>query len=233
MKPVVSAAEMRALDRAAIDGLGLPALVLMETAGRAVAEAALRMLGGRGGHVAVVCGPGNNGGDGFVAARVLRDRGVDAMVYLAARRDAVQGDARAHLAIFERAGGAVQGVDTADGLAVWQAAIADAALVIDAVFGVGLTRPIEGHLAEVIGRMMLAERVLAVDLPSGVDTDTGRVLGTAITAERTVTMAALKIALASAPGFARAGAVEVAEIGIPVAMHGVGLLERGDVVHTL
>ena len=229
MKPVVSAAEMRAADRAAIEGLGLPALVLMETAGRAVADAALRMLGDARGHVAVVCGPGNNGGDGFVAARVLRDRGVDAAVYLAAKLDAVRGDAAAHLAIYGKAGGDVRMIETRAGLAGWEVAIADAALVVDAVFGVGLARPIEGHTAEVIGRMQLAARVLAVDVPSGIATDTGAVLGIAITAERTVTMAAHKIALVSAPGFVHAGAVEVAEIGIPVALGGVGLVERADV----
>jgi hydroxyethylthiazole kinase-like uncharacterized protein yjeF len=231
VRPVVSAAEMRAADRAAIEGLGLPALVLMETAGRAVADAAIRMLGGDlHGHVAVVCGPGNNGGDGFVAARVLRDRGVDAAVYLAARLETLRGDAAAHLTIYGKAGGDVRMIDGPAGLLGWEVAIADAALVIDAVFGVGLARPIEGHLAEVIGRMMLAGRVLAVDIPSGIATDTGAVLGIAITAERTVTMAAHKIALVSAPGFAHAGAVEVAEIGIPVALGGVGLVERDDVI---
>src|SRR3954465_1428624 len=144
MKPVVTAAEMRALDRTTIDELGLPALTLMETAGRAVADAALRMLGADRGHVAVVCGPGNNGGDGFVAARVLRDRGVDAVVYLAAARDAVRGDARTHLEIFERTGGAVQLLETADQLAALDGRVIGAALVIDALFGVGLARPIEG-----------------------------------------------------------------------------------------
>jgi NAD(P)H-hydrate epimerase len=89
------------------------------------------------------------------------------------------------------------------------------ALVIDALFGVGLARPIVGHLADVVTMMGKAGRILAVDIPSGLDTDTGTELGAAVTAERTVTMAALKIALVSAPGFARSGEVEVADIGIP------------------
>jgi len=218
MKPVVTAAEMRALERTTIDELGLPAMTLMETAGRAVAEAAQRMLGADRGHVAVVCGPGNNGGDGFVAARVLRDRGIDAVVYLAAARDAVAGDARVHLEIFERAGGTVRMLATPEQLAALDARVIDAALVIDALFGVGLSRPIEDHLAEVVAMMLMAERVLAVDLPSGVDSDTGRVLGTAVIAARTITMSALKIALVSAPGFARAGEVEVVDIGIPATL---------------
>src|SRR6185295_10525978 len=89
MKRVVTAAEMRALDRATIDEIGIPAVTLMETAGRAIADAAVRMLGAGRGHIAVVCGPGNNGGDGFVAARVLRDRGLDAVAYLAVPREAI------------------------------------------------------------------------------------------------------------------------------------------------
>jgi hydroxyethylthiazole kinase-like uncharacterized protein yjeF len=216
MTPVVTAAEMRELDRATIEELGLPAMTLMETAGRAVADAALRMLWPDRGHVVVVCGPGNNGGDGYVAARVLRERGIDALVYLAAPTEAVRGDARAHLEIYERAGGAVRMIATPDQLraleALWPTRIA---LVIDALFGVGLARPIEGHLADVVAVMARSGRILAVDIPSGLDADTGRDLGAAVTAERTVTMAALKIALVSAPGFARAGQVEIAEIGIP------------------
>ena len=238
MKPVVTTAEMRALDRATIDDVGLPAVTLMETAGRAVADAALRMLGSERGHVAVVCGPGNNGGDGFVAARVLRDRGIDAVVYLAAPRDAVVGDARAHLDILERAGGIVRMLASHDELAALDARVIDAALVIDALFGVGLKRPIEGHLAEVVTMMLMAERVLAVDIPSGLDADTGRTLGTAVIAERTVTMGALKIALCSAPGFARCGEVEVADIGIPAALIGstsvgVGVVEPADIARCL
>lgn len=242
MTPVVTAAEMRALDSATIEEIGLPVMALMETAGRAVAEAALRMLGSRRGHVMVVCGPGNNGGDGFVAARVLCDRGVDAVVYLASALEAVRGDARAHLEIFERAGGVVRMITAPDQLAAVGAAVVPAvvppALVIDALFGVGLARPIEGHLAEVVAMMGKAGPILAVDIPSGLDADTGRELGVAVTAERTITMAVLKIALVSAPGFARAGEVEVADIGIPralIAASGVraSLVEPGDVARWL
>src|SRR5262245_2395239 len=209
MRPVVTAAEMRALDGATINEVGLSAAILMETAGRAVADAALRMLGPERGHVAVVCGPGNNGGDGFVAARVLRDRGIDAVVYLAAERAAVRGDARMHLEVFERVGGLARLLASAAQLAALGGRTFDVALVIDALFGVGLARPIEGHLAEVVAMMLMAERVLAVDIPSGLDADTGRTLGAAVIAERTVTMAALKVALVSSPGFARCGEVEV------------------------
>ena len=225
MRPVVTAAEMRALDRATIVDIGIPAIALMETAGRAVAAAAAGAQS-----VAVVCGPGNNGGDGFVAARVLRDAGVDAIVYLAAERSQVKGDALAHLQILERAGGVVLPVDLG--------AIADAPLVIDALFGVGLARPVDGAYAEVVAAINQAERRLAVDIPSGLDADTGKVLGTCVHAHATVTMGALKVGLVGAPGFAHCGEVVVADIGIPtgvVATQGVhaGLVEEADVVRWL
>ncbi len=251
MRPVVTAAEMRALDRATIEDIGIPAFTLMETAGRAVAHVAVEMLhdgeahahgahgyqghGGHAhGHVAVVCGPGNNGGDGFVAARVLRDSGIDAAVYLAVSRSSIRGDAATHLAILEKAGGLVRACDTPQLLGDVSDEIAGAALVVDALFGVGLARPLTGHLADVVSIMNHASRVLAVDIPSGLEADTGRTLGTCVRADTTVTMGALKIALASAPGFAQCGSIDVADIGIPsgvLATQAVraGLVEEADV----
>jgi NAD(P)H-hydrate epimerase len=186
--------------------------------------------------VAVICGPGNNGGDGFVVARVLRGQGIDATAYLAARRDALRGYAAEHLAILERAGGVVLALDTPAALDEHRAAITGAALVVDALFGIGQTRPIEGHLAAVVAAINEAPRRLAVDIPSGLDTDTGRTLGAAVRADRTVTMGALKIALVSSPGFAACGELEVADIGIPPALvtgARAGLVERADVARWL
>jgi len=233
MLPVVTATEMRALDRTTIDEVGIPALTLMETAGRAVAAAARAMLADPAGHVAVVCGPGNNGGDGFVAARVLRAAGGDATVYLAAAREKIAGDAKTHLQILERSGGVIRMIDTPSALGELRGAIAGAALVVDALFGVGLARPIEGHLGDVVAAINEARRRLAVDIPSGLDSDTGHVLGVAVRADRTITMAAHKVALAGAPGFAYCGAVEVADIGVPpgvLATQGIhaGLVEASD-----
>ena len=244
MRPVVTTAEMRALDRATIEEIGIPGLTLMETAGRAVAAAAERMLppeaGGRkpDHRIAVVCGPGNNGGDGFVIARVLRERGYDAVVYLAAERGKLKGDAAAHLAILEKAGGVVRAIDTAQALAELGDAIAAAALVVDALFGIGMDRTIAGHEADVIAAINRGALRLAVDIPSGLDSDHGRVRGTAVNAHRTVTMGALKVAHASAPGFALCGEIEVADIGIPsalVATGGIraGLVEQSDIARVL
>lgn len=242
----MTADEMRALDRATIDVIGLPAMTLMETAGRGVAEVTLRMLshgradglrrqrGRDGDHVAVVCGPGNNGGDGFVCARVLRDRGVDAVVFLAVPRGAIKGDARAHFDIYERAGGVVLAIDTPAGLGEQRMTIERAAIAIDALFGIGPVRPIEGHLANVVATINAARQRLAVDVPSGVDSDTGRTIGASVDATRTVTMGAAKIALVGAPGFARAGVVEVCDIGVPAVVMATanvraGLIEERDV----
>jgi hydroxyethylthiazole kinase-like uncharacterized protein yjeF len=246
VQPVVTAEEMRALDRATIDVIGLPALTLMETAGRGVAEAALRMLahgrtdgarrqrGRDGDHVAVICGPGNNGGDGFVAARVLRDRGVDAVVYLAVPRGKLAGDARVHFDIYERAGGVVLAIDTPAHLDDQRVTIERAAIAIDALFGIGPVRAIEGHLANVVSAINAARQRLAVDVPSGVDSDTGLVAGACVEATRTVTMGAAKVALVGAPGFAHAGVIELCDIGVPAVVMATanvraGLVEERDV----
>ncbi|MCX5745714.1 MAG: NAD(P)H-hydrate dehydratase [Proteobacteria bacterium] len=239
MIPVVTAAEMRALDRATIDEIGLPAMTLMETAGRAVAAAAIRMLAPSGPHpVAVVCGPGNCGGDGFVAARVLRASGHDAVAYLAVARDQIRGDALAHLLVLERSGGVVRELVSPSDLTDLKPAIAGAALVVDALFGTGLARPITGHLAEVVGAMNLAALRLAVDVPSGLDADTGAQLGACVRADRTVTLGLRKVGLTSAPGFAVCGVVEVADIGIPPSLVAAStitchLVEERDVLRAL
>ncbi len=227
MIPVVTASEMRALDKATIEEVGIPALTLMETAGRAVAEAARELA--NGGRVAVVCGPGNNGGDGFVVARVL-----GAVAYLPVPRAKITGDAAAHLAILERAGGVVRMIDTAVTLADLAPEIASAAVVVDALFGVGLARPVEGHNADVVAVINRAPHRLALDIPSGLDADTGKVLGVAVKADRTVTMAAHKVALVTSPGFAYCGRVTVCDIGVPpglLATQGgaAGLVEERDV----
>src|SRR5690242_10442577 len=110
MKPVVTAAEMKALDAATIDEIGLPGMVLMENAGRAIAAAVMREA--PRGAVAVVCGPGNNGGDGYVIARVLQEQGREVVTLLAAPREAIKGDAAAHLAALERSGGVILACST-------------------------------------------------------------------------------------------------------------------------
>jgi NAD(P)H-hydrate epimerase len=213
MRYLVTAAEMRELDRRTIEEIGLPGAVLMETAGRRIAEAVAELAPR---WVVVVCGGGNNGGDGFVCARVLRESGIDAAVYLAVDPDGIGGDAALHLAAYLRAGGLVRAIDTSERLAAGAASIEGADVIVDAVFGTGLSRPVEGHLARVIGTINQGSgRTVAADIPSGLDADTGAVLGIAARADVTVTMAFAKIGMVSDPGFTRVGELRVAEIGIP------------------
>lgn len=233
MLPVVTAKEMRALDRATIDEVGIPGFTLMETAGRGVAEVALTMISRRG-SVAVICGPGNNGGDGFVIARVLRSHGVDAIAYLTVDRAALKGDAKAHCQVLERSGGVILSIASPAELAARREAIARSELAIDALFGIGLDRPVEGHLASVIAAINAAPLRLAVDVPSGLHTDTGRTLGITVEANRTATIATLKPVLVSAPGFAHCGELVVVDIGVPPGLVAAttahaGLVERSDV----
>ncbi|TNC08220.1 NAD(P)H-hydrate dehydratase [Methylobacterium terricola] len=197
--------EMRRADAAAIDA-GTPGLTLMSRAGAGVAARA-RALAGEG-PVLVLCGPGNNGGDGFVAARLLAEAGLAVEVALLGPRDALAGDAAA-------------------AAADWTGPVADAAsaepagfaLVIDALFGAGLARPVEGAAASLIARVNEAGvPVLAVDVPSGLDGDTGAPRGAVVAATETVTFVRCKPGHLLLPGRRLCGPVTVAEIGIPDAV---------------
>lgn len=184
---LVGSAEMREIDRAAIEAYGIPSLTLMDRAGRAVAEAALELAGARG-RVVVVCGGGNNGGDGYVAARLLRGAGRDARVVALVPAERLSPDARAVREQAERAG---VPIDEGGELAGLEAGVGD--VVLDAIFGTGLARAPQGAFAAAIAAVEAARvagaRVLAVDVPSGLSADTGRPLGACVRADRTVTFA--------------------------------------------
>ena len=200
---LLSVAEMYAADAAAAEA-GIPGLTLMENAGRAVADATVRRWGRR--PVSVLCGPGNNGGDGFVAARLLADAGWPVRLGLMGSRDRLKGDAAAVAARWPHP---VEPLDLAllDG----------EPLVVDALFGAGLTRPLEGvalALAEASAGRGLP--CVAVDIPSGIHGDTGAALGGAFRAALTVTFARRKYGHLLLPGREHAGEVVVADIGIPV-----------------
>lgn len=208
--PLVSAAEMRALDRHTIESLGVPADLLMECAGQAVAAQALRLRAALAPEapLVVACGVGGNGGDGLVAARRLHMEGAPVRIWpLAPRR--FRGAAAAN---WRRAQAAGVPVARAPGLA--------GALVVDALFGAGLSRPVAGEAAAAIRRIRAARqrrpgcRVLSVDLPSGLDADTGQPLGIAVAADCTLTVGLPKLGLALPPGRGLAGRVQVARIGI-------------------
>jgi NAD(P)H-hydrate epimerase len=213
---VVNAEEMRALDERTIVGLGVPGVVLMESAGRAVADVVDGLLTPlAGAPVAVVAGPGNNGGDGCVVARHLHHRGARVALLLVADEARVRGDARTHLEAARRSG--VPLLDArAEGFAACAPLLDGAAVIVDALLGTGTARPVEGHLAAVIARMNGAPGLrVAVDVPSGLDVDRGQPLGACVQAHHTVTFALAKVGLVTAPGFTFAGELHVADIGIP------------------
>jgi hydroxyethylthiazole kinase-like uncharacterized protein yjeF len=197
--------QMAQADRFAI-AAGTLGMVLMERAGLAVADAAMgAMLAGS--RAVVVAGPGNNGGDGFVAARILRERGYAARVLLLGELDDLRGDA-AEAA--RRWGGAVERAHPAT--------IADADLVIDALFGAGLARSVDGLAADLIAAINAAGvPVLAVDLPSGISGTTGAVMGIAVKATETVTFFRRKPGHLLMPGRLHCGSITLADIGIPPA----------------
>ncbi|MGH0029535.1 MAG: NAD(P)H-hydrate dehydratase [Myxococcota bacterium] len=215
--PLPTSAQMRALDRHTIETLGVPGPTLMESAGRAVAEAALALR--EEGEVVVVCGGGNNGGDGLVAARHLHLEGVPVRVALLADAKNLSADAAPQLERARAVGIAVEGAD-------WQPP-APGGVLVDAVFGTGLARDVEGEPARSIERMRAAHEdgvtVIAVDLPSGLCADTGRVRGVAVEADLTVALGLPKLGLALEPGRSHAGGVRVARIGIVDEAPGVSI----------
>jgi ADP-dependent NAD(P)H-hydrate dehydratase / NAD(P)H-hydrate epimerase len=234
MLPVLTAAEMRAADRATIDEVGLPGALLMENAGAAVATAVLTRYPGAG-HVVVVCGKGNNGGDGFVVARRLRPRGASAI--LVGRREDVAGDARLHLLAYERSGGVLLEAGALGAWATAEERLGAADLVIDALLGTGLDQEPRALARQAIASMRsAADRgvpVVAVDLPSGVPSDSGQVPWPTVRADVTVTFAAAKLGLVLSPACDLVGELIVADIGIPescLAATGsrFGLIEASD-----
>ncbi len=208
---------MARVDKEAIAVEKIPGLALMERAGEAVARAARDMIGSAGGRrVAIFCGKGNNGGDGFVVARLLAEAGIDPDVFLMADPLELAGDAASN---FERLGGLPVRVTRVQAPADLDSSFrgsADYDLVVDAIFGTGFSGTAEGIFERAIQAINSANcPVLSVDIPSGVRGLTGVVDGPAVAADKTVTFAALKVGLVQFPGAGLAGVVETADIGIP------------------
>jgi NAD(P)H-hydrate epimerase len=214
----LSRAEVRDVDRRAIDEFCMSGIVLMENAGRGAAEL-LQRLGIDGPAPVVVCaGKGNNGGDGFVIARHLENRGVDVRVLLFAPADALEGDAVTNFHILRAAGTPIRDCSTAEPDR-WAAELDSCGWIVDALLGTGMKGPVREPLATVIDRINQAgRRVLAVDLPSGLDCDTGKPLGTCVRADHTATFVARKRGF-DAPGAAEfTGEVHIIDIGVPRAL---------------
>ena len=216
MKPVLTAAQMREADRYTIDDLGIPGFTLMETAGRATArEITARFGPPRELSVCCLCGKGNNAGDALVVARLLADAGADVVVQMTSGVDELTPDARANLML-------VQALANGDELASIEIALDPAFedrgfdLVIDGLLGTGLDSPLRDPTAHLVRQINGSGiPVVAVDVPTGLNADTGEVMGACILADVTVTMGALKQGLLINEGPDYAGDIVVVEIGIP------------------
>ncbi|MBI5048948.1 MAG: NAD(P)H-hydrate dehydratase [Deltaproteobacteria bacterium] len=214
---IVDSVAMRQLDEKTIKNYGIPGLVLMENAGRGVAEIIERDFGNlKGKRVSIFAGKGNNGGDGFVVARHLLNKGFKTCVYLIAQRRDVEGDAKVNMNIWEKMGGETVSIVTQGFSLEHKTKIRHSHLIVDAIFGTGLSADVKGiqrGVIEFINR--LNKPVVAVDIPSGLDASNGRVLGSCVKAAITATMAIPKIGLLIYPGMDYVGKVEVVDIGMP------------------
>lgn len=214
---LVTASQMQDLDRRTIQECGIPGIVLMENAGRGAAELLVRYFPqAREGTVAVLAGRGNNGGDGFVIARHLKNWGIPAKVYLFASIDDVQGDALTNLQIWLKMGGELIEIPYKGNFARKRKELSSASLFVDAIFGTGLNAEVKGLLKEVISFInSTPQPVMAVDIPSGLNATDGKVLGAVIRADLTATFGLAKIGQVSEPGARYVGHLEVVDIGIP------------------
>lgn len=216
-----SAHEIQALDKLAIETLGIPSLVLMENAGRAVSCEVLRQLKRpnrlnrpKKPFVTIFCGLGNNAGDGFVIARHLHEAGLEVHTYIIGKAGHLKSDAAVNYRILRKLGGKVRVVAAVDNVICRDMARSD--IVVDAILGVGLNRKIREPFQGIIEAINHSKKyVIAVDVPSGLDATTGRIYGICVRAATTVTFTFAKKGFVKNKGPRFVGRVVVADIGIP------------------
>lgn len=204
----MTSAQMREVDRRCIEDIGIPGAVLMNNAGAAVFREIER------GPVGVVCGKGNNGGDGFVVARLALLTGHDTRVVLVAEPDSIRGDAATFMRVYENLGGAILSVVEDREAADAVAGLEDRAVIVDALLGTGITGKVRGAMRAAIAAWPPVHTV-AVDLPSGLNADTGEVCGVCVKADVTVTLQFAKKGFENPAATEYVGRLVVADIGIP------------------
>src|SRR6476619_7394502 len=217
---VLNTQQMREADRQTIDDVGIPSVVLMENAGRqavAAMEAAFDDLASS--KVGVLCGRGSNGGDGFVVARTLAQRGIEAMTFLLGSVAEVKGEARTNLEVLGRIGLTVIEIANAQEWELHFTEVSECDLIVDAIVGTGFHGPLTGLLETVVADVNgLGVPVVAIDLPTGVSADSHELDGEALEASMTVTLAAPKVPLILPPADAYGGDLVIADIGIPASV---------------
>ncbi|HEY6931530.1 MAG TPA: NAD(P)H-hydrate dehydratase [Thermoanaerobaculia bacterium] len=237
MIPVLDSRQMRAADAAAIRG-GVPSTLLMENAAASLIEELEQTFPDRR-RVAVVCGPGNNGGDGLAAARLLSQRGHAVVVFTLGDPASYRGDAAENASRARRSGLELVSLSEKRGARSFVRGLEACDLVIDALFGTGLSRGLSGLAARVVASVNAVGRpVISADVPSGLPADSGRLIGPCVRAELTVAFAAAKICHVLPPGRERCGRVVVRDIGIPAAVlsrqrTNLSISERRDVAALL
>jgi NAD(P)H-hydrate epimerase len=217
MMKVATAEEMQELDRKAIETYRIPGIVLMENAGRGAAEVISNFFPEiHKKKVAIIAGKGNNGGDGFVIARYLLNQGIYVRVYLLTDPKGLRGDAETNFSIFHRMKGEVVSVPSSKDYIKVKRDLEKFDILVDGIFGTGLDAEVRGYYREVIDHLNTLQRpIVAIDIPSGLDADTGKPLGTAIRASLTITFGLPKIGHLIPPGLDYVGKVKVIDIGIP------------------
>ncbi len=210
-----TACQAQRLDAYTIRRLGIPSCVLMENAGYRASREIIKVLARvQDPFVCVVCGSGNNGGDGFVAARHIFDQGISTKVFLVGKISKLKKDPEINYRVLKKIKCPLKVVHglTPEILKDLQRA----SLIVDAIFGIGLTRPVQEPLKSVIDAINRSKKkVLALDVPSGLDATTGEVFGACVKASQTITFAVMKKGLLKNDGPAHAGKITIVDIGIP------------------
>ncbi|MBP9865726.1 MAG: NAD(P)H-hydrate epimerase [Candidatus Omnitrophica bacterium] len=215
MKQAITSAEMTSLDRKAAEQYGISSLTLMENAGLSVAEFVAELVRPSS-RILICCGKGNNGGDGFVAARLLAKHGFKPEVYLLEGSEELKPDAKTNFARLKQHGVVIHELRPNTDWSAFEESLASCRWVVDAMLGIGITRPLaEPYLSAVAKINRSGKLVASVDIPSGLNADTGDKCGAAIKADHTLTLGIPKKGLYLGQGPAMAGQVHVVDIGLP------------------
>ncbi len=214
---VVNALQMREIEQRAIGDYKIPGIVLMENAGFMVSREALSILSGlQGKTITIFIGKGNNGGDGFVVARHLFNLGADVKVLMLHNPEDMQGDAAVNMEIWRRMGQKIYTVTGNEDFNAARLFLVKTDLIVDAIFGTGFKGSVKGHIAKIVESINASRKpVISVDVPSGVEADTGRVNGPCVRASTTVTFGLPKVGLLLEPGASYSGTLKVVDISLP------------------